>query len=156
MSARMNWHLIPVGLAHTSAIGTIQARCFDDPWSERSVADVIVSPGAFGYVAARPNGRTDMAIGYVIARVTGEDAELLSLGVVPEQRRCGVARRLIDEVLRIGALRGVRRLYLEVAEDNSPAQTLYSAYGFVQVGRREGYYRRNVGAKAALTMCRVM
>jgi ribosomal-protein-alanine N-acetyltransferase len=148
--------LIPAGLAHTSAIGAIQARCFEDPWSERSVADVLVSPGAFGYMAVTPNGRSDIAVGYVIARVSGDDAELLSLGVAPEQRRAGVAKRLIDEVLRIGALKGVRRLYLEVAEDNAPAQMLYSDYGFVQVGRREGYYRRSQGVAAALTMCRML
>ena len=50
-------------------------------------------------------------------------------------------------------IRRVRRLYLEVAEDNESARRLYATYEFVQVGRRDGYYRRRDGSVAALTMC---
>lgn len=153
----MTLRLVAAGLAHVGAIGALQQSCFDDPWSERSIAEVLVSPGAFGFVALQgTDGRADRAAGYAIARIAGDEAELLSLAVAAAQRRRGIARRLIDEVLRVVSRRGVGRLYLEVAEDNATAQSLYVSYGFVQVGRRDGYYRRASGATAALTMCRAL
>jgi len=33
-------------------------------------------------------------------------------------------------------------MHLEVAADNAPAAGLYEAAGFVESGRRPGYYRR--------------
>jgi ribosomal-protein-alanine N-acetyltransferase len=45
------------------------------------------------------------------------------------------------------------KLFLEVAEDNAAARRLYESYGFKQIGRRPGYYKRPGGpAMAALTM----
>jgi ribosomal-protein-alanine N-acetyltransferase len=61
---------------------------------------------------------------------------------------------MIDSVLAAIERRRVRRLYLEVAEDNPGARALYERYGFVQVGRRDAYYRRRDGMVSALTMCR--
>jgi [ribosomal protein S18]-alanine N-acetyltransferase len=44
-------------------------------------------------------------------------------------------------------------MFLEVATDNLPAQALYRAFGFDEVGRREGYYQRADGTRiSALTM----
>ena len=59
----------------------------------------------------------------------------------------------IDRVSR----RGLRELYLEVAEDNAAAQRLYRALGFATVGRRPGYYARpEIEAVDALTLRRVI
>ena len=53
--------------------------------------------------------------------------------------------------------RGAAKLFLEVAEDNAPAQHLYHMLGFTAVGRRPGYYRRKTGpAVAALTLRRIL
>lgn len=80
--------------------------------------------------------------GYVIARHVAYEGEILNLGVHPERRRAGVARALVEHVLRaLGAL-GVESVYLEVRESNAAARRLYQGLGFREVGRRRGYYRR--------------
>ncbi|MDP3371055.1 MAG: ribosomal-protein-alanine acetyltransferase, partial [Brevundimonas sp.] len=43
------------------------------------------------------------------------------------------------------ATRGATRLFLEVAEDNMAALALYAGAGFVEAGRRPGYYARPHG-----------
>lgn len=147
----------PAGLAMVPVIGALHVDCFDDPWSEKSIGEVLASPGVFAYLAvtsAVADAGAGLPCGFAIARVSGDEAELLSIGVGPQWRRQGVARRLIDTVLAAVETRRVRRLYLEVAEDNEGARRLYATYDFVQVGRRDGYYRRRDGAVAALTMCR--
>ena len=48
---------------------------------------------------------------------------------------------------------GIRLVHLEVEEGNAPALALYRRLGFEEVGRREGYYRKQDGSRvAALTM----
>lgn len=147
--------IAPAGLAMVPVIGALHVACFDDPWSEKSIAEVLASPGVFALLAVTPDHEGGgMPCGFAIARVSGDEAELLSIGVGQDWRRRGIARRLIDAVLAAIEMRRVRRLYLEVAEDNEGARRLYGRYDFVQVGRRDGYYRRRDGSVAALTMCR--
>ena len=48
---------------------------------------------------------------------------------------------------------GVRRIFLEVSEQNPAAIALYEAAGFERIGRRENYYRsKTKDAVAALIM----
>jgi ribosomal-protein-alanine N-acetyltransferase len=153
--------LTPAGLATVPVIGALHLECFEDPWSEKSIAEVLASPGVFAYLALAPaksggngTGAIGDPCGFAIARISGDEAELLSIGVARGWRRTGIARRMIDTVLAAIERRRVRRLYLEVAEDNPGARALYERYGFVQVGRRDAYYRRRDGTVSALTMCR--
>jgi ribosomal-protein-alanine N-acetyltransferase len=50
---------------------------------------------------------------------------------------------------------GIRAVHLEVEESNAPALTVYRHLDFQEVGRREGYYAKPDGMRAAaLTMSR--
>ena len=51
---------------------------------------------------------------------------------------------------------GLRAVFLEVDEDNTPARRLYARAGFREVGRRPGYYSRRKGARwcCAGTLCK--
>jgi ribosomal-protein-alanine N-acetyltransferase len=72
--------------------------------------------------------------------VAGE-AELLTIAVDPAHRRQGLGRTLVEAFLAEARQRGAETAFLEVAEDNTAARTLYTAAGFTQTGRRKGYYR---------------
>ena len=45
------------------------------------------------------------------------------------------------------AARGATRVFLEVAEDNLAARALYERTGFVEAGRRPGYYAAADGGR---------
>ena len=83
-------------------------------------------------------------VGYVLARVIVDEAEILSLATLPNRRRRGVATRLLEAALADFRVRGVHAVWLEVRESNAPAQALYRAHGFVVAGRRRDYYRQPV------------
>lgn len=141
------------GLAHTAVLVALYARCFDDPWSTGSMAAVLASPGALALVALRDEGGAEIPVGFALARHAGDEMEIISLGVVPECRRRGVAGCLMGEVLALARSRGSTRVVLEVAETNEAARALYAGYGFHAVGRRPDYYQRaNSVPVAALTM----
>lgn len=145
------------GLADVEVLAALHADCFEDCWSAQSMIEVISSPGVCAWISVvTPAGSNDLVpVGFAIARVAADEAELLSIGVSAPFRRHGVASALLDEVIHRAAARGARRLFLEVAEDNQPAQSLYGNHGFSMVGRRPDYYRPRRGPPvAALTLRR--
>lgn len=118
-------------------------------WRAEDIATVLRLPGAFGLVARREDG----VVGHALARIVGEDCELLALGSLPETRREGVARSLLARLMTLCASRGVRSLFLEVREDNDAARRLYRQAGFRAVGLRRAYYRAPDGTlRNAVTM----
>jgi [ribosomal protein S18]-alanine N-acetyltransferase len=83
--------------------------------------------------------------GFVIITHVGEEGEIITLAVAPDQRRKGIALALLTQQMAALEHIGVRSLFLEVAIDNQAALCLYGAIGFVEVGLRKDYYRQNDG-----------
>ena len=65
---------------------------------------------------------------------------MMNLVVRPEVRRRGIARRLVQHALSVGASGGARRGLLEVRASNAAAIALYQDLGFVRRDVRRGYY----------------
>ena len=86
----------------------------------------------------------EQPVGFALARIVADEAELLLLAVRPTSRRNGIGAALIERALTIAAAAGARRLHLEVRDGND-ALRLYTRSGFAQVGRRRGYYRGSGG-----------
>jgi ribosomal-protein-alanine N-acetyltransferase len=79
-------------------------------------------------------------IGFLAARRVADEVHILSLAVDPSQRRRGVARALLDALLRDESASGARSALLEVRASNVAARAFYANSGFVAVGRRPRYY----------------
>lgn len=140
--------LRPIGPFDLEGVALLHGACFEDAWSTAAIAAVLASPGSFGLLSLAGED----PCGFLLARVAADEAEILSLGVLPEARRRGHGRRLVAAAMEAAAEAGARRLFLEVAADNHTARALYLAKGFAQVGRRAGYYRRRSGAVDALVL----
>jgi len=95
--------------------------------------------------------------GFLLGRVAGPEAEILTLAVAPDNRRKGLARILLarfETALKAG---NTEQIFLEVAEANHPAIALYRAAGFRDAGYRKDYYDGNNGQKsAALVMVKAL
>lgn len=126
-----------MGPEDAPALARAEAQCFGDPWSEGMFREELQNPLTEFWGIEAPNGELAAYAGWQC--VAGEGS-LLNIGVIPEYRRRGLAKRLLDHV-RLEALNaGAEFLTLEVRESNAPARALYAAFGFVEVGRRPGYY----------------
>ena len=84
--------------------------------------------------------------GAVLFRLVGDECEIIEIAVAHDQRGAGMAGAMLAELASYLAGAGIRRLILEVAEDNHAALGLYHKYGFGQVGKRAGYYRQKIDA----------
>lgn len=127
--------------SYSDLLAALHGECFDKVWNRDSFAALLAMPGSLGALAEAGDGAVQPA-GYILALDTGDDWEILSLGVRPPHRRRGVGRALIDAVLARMPEDRRKDLVLEVAADNLPAQKLYEDLGFRPAGRRPRYYRR--------------
>ena len=93
------------------------------------------------------------ATAFVLGRLILDEAEILTLATDPAEQRRGRARAALDQFESLARQWGAATVFLEVAEDNTAARQLYATSGYVQVGRRAGYYQRTTAQPvAALTM----
>ena len=136
-----------------SSVAALHACCFDEPWRPELIGRIAQAPSGFGLL-----WRSEVEpLGFVLGRTNHARAEVLSLGVAPSARERGIARALMSAAIDRVSRRGLRELYLEVAEDNTAALRLYLALGFAPVGRRPGYYARpETRAADALTLRRAI
>ena len=80
-----------------------------------------------------------VAFGYI--NRTGEVSRLAGMGVVPEARRQGFARRLLAQLLEEARDRQDRMMTLEVFEQNPSAVALYHEFEFQEITRLIGWDR---------------
>lgn len=103
-------------------------------------------PGAFESELANPDraylglveGETLWGFGGISLY---EDAELMTIGVLPPWQGKGQAGRLLDALLEAARAAGAARVLLEVRSQNQAAQRLYASRGFTQIAVRRRYYR---------------
>lgn len=71
----------------------------------------------------------------------GSSREIVYLGVVPEARRSGIARRLLLAALRTAAIDGYRSVIVSVDAENAPAMQLYQQCHFIPKARHAVFIR---------------
>ena len=69
-----------------------------------------------------------------------EDCDINNVAVLPEYRRRGIGRRMMESFLVRCRGKGAKRVLLEVRESNLAAIGLYAAFGFAVIGKRRDYY----------------
>jgi ribosomal-protein-alanine N-acetyltransferase len=118
------------------AIAALHAASFRHGWGDGEFERLLLERNIVAHRAA--SGRA--LHGFILSRLAGGEAEILSVAVGSARRGRGVARALLDLHLRRLAGLGAQAVFLEVDEDNEPARRLYRRAGFREVGRRPGYY----------------
>jgi [ribosomal protein S18]-alanine N-acetyltransferase len=145
--------LEPVSLGMAGALAVLHGACFpEDPWDCRAITQIVGMTGFFGRFAWQDSEPA----GFALALDLRGECEVVSLAVLAERRRSGVASSLLCALCREARLRGALYIFLEVAADNFAAHTLYAARGFVAVGRRGNYYRRGERLVDALVLRRAL
>ncbi len=113
---------------------------FGEAWTAPQCAGLLPMPGVWLCLAR--DG--DRPVGFALARIIGEEAELLLLAVSRDAQGEGLGRLLLGGFERGARERGATRLHLEVRDGNHAVE-LYIRTGFVEVGRRKDYYRGSGG-----------
>lgn len=133
----------PMSHSDIDLVAAIEAEAHElDAWSSDAFhAAVGASRSYLCRVAEDPAAAV---VGYAVASLAADQADLQNLSVRADRRRRGLGRRLLEDVLGEAARRGAREVFLEVRHDNVAAIELYTSYGFAVVGRRRDYYARGM------------
>jgi ribosomal-protein-alanine N-acetyltransferase len=133
-----------------AAIAKLHAASVHRGWSEDELEGLLIERNVVTH-RALAGGRL---VGFIMSRLAAGEAEILSVAVAASYRGKGLARRLLN--LHMGRLSGVgtRVIFLEVDEANAAARQLYRRAGFVEAGRREGYYVSADGKRATALVLR--
>lgn len=126
---------------------TLHAHAFSATraWSAQEFADLLAHPGTFA---------VGDAASFCLVRTVLDEAEVLTIATDPSQRRKGLARRILQEAEEQARARKAATIFLEVAEDNAAALSLYASSGYSQIGRRSGYYLPKDAAPVAALVLR--
>ena len=131
-------------------MAALHARCFTSPrpWVAQEFAAIVSNPLCFTLIESN---------GFLIGRAVADEAEILTLAVDAQARRCGLAAKLVQGFLTEALNRRAASAFLEVAANNDAAISLYLQAGFAKVGLRQGYYvRPNKPAIDAVVMSRAV
>jgi [ribosomal protein S18]-alanine N-acetyltransferase len=125
-----------------AAIAAVHKTSFQRGWDEDEVHRLLMQNNVVAHRAMA--GRA--MIGFILSRLAGGEAEILSIAIAPNRRGRGFARPLLDLNLRRLAGLGAHTVFLEVDEHNAAARALYRRAGFSDVGRRQSYYQDGAAA----------
>ena len=118
-------------------IAQLERECFsDDAWNVRTLAGSFLS-GHFIGVLLEEDG---VVTAYGGVSFVEEEGELELIATAEMYRRCGRAKKVLDDLVSEAKKRGVKRLFLEVRVSNAPALMFYLKYGFQGLYARSRYY----------------
>lgn len=146
----------PVRRRDCAAIAVLEASLFDSAFHRKHLEHLVRRDVFCGYVIDCGESVEVGHVGYILAQIVPDRAEIMSFAVIPQLRRGGYGRLLLERFFRDVRDRGVSEVTLEVASDNLPALTFYRQHGFASTGVRRAYYKRNDGTCDAIMMvCRL-
>ena len=103
----------------------------------QSMVDPTRTPARICLVAEESDRRL---VGLGVMALIPPQAELEAIAVTGERQRRGIAGKLLRDLLAEVKRIHITEVILEVRESNCIARAFYRASGFVETGRRRGYY----------------
>jgi len=90
-----------------------------------------------------PSSGRQYIFGFAGFWIMAEEAHITNIAVWEKYHRQGIGESLLIALIDLATELDARFITLEVRASNTAAQSLYSKYGFTQVGVRRGYYTDN-------------
>ncbi len=120
-------------------LSEMEALCFPNArvtWSEADYA---------AHLKSETGLTVSTDTGFVVGQIAADQAEIITLGVLPDYRKQGHGTDLLTSFEHAAQKRGATEIFLEVSAENTAAIALYRANKFESVGRRRKYYKNAQG-----------
>lgn len=114
----------------------VEQEIYPYPWSRANFSDSLSQ----GYHAWVLRGQDRELMGYFLVMGIVDEAHLLNVAVSRKWQGKGVGRLLVNQAVALSRGLGMESILLEVRPSNVRALEIYQRYGFVEIGRRKGYY----------------
>ncbi len=119
-------------------VAEIESENFSLPWSRADFLKAVQAPG-YLYLVAEEQGEI---LGYCGCIIVLDEAQIPNVCVRQNARKCGIGRKMLQELICEAKKRNAAVLYLEVRQSNTAAKALYRSLGFEEAGLRKNFYER--------------
>jgi ribosomal-protein-alanine N-acetyltransferase len=130
-----------------AAVAAVEKASYQFPWSDGIFRDCL----RVGYLCRVAECEGEVVAYGIVAMGAGE-AHVLNLCVGEQMRGRGIGRQMLRLLIERASQAGMQDVFLEVRPSNMHAIALYQSVGFVEVGRRRGYYQAIDGREDALVL----
>ena len=117
----------------------IEEQNSDYPWTQLQFTSSIENSNNLSYCLSL-DGKT---IGYLIAMLTLDTADILNIGIKTSFKRQGHGTALLNHFIGDLRKRNISEILLEVRAGNKSAIQFYKKQGFEKISVRENYYMKN-------------
>jgi ribosomal-protein-alanine N-acetyltransferase len=118
----------------------IDKMSFSLPWPTSSFHfELTENPASRCWVAELDGRIAAMLVAWFIV----DEIHIATIATHPDFRKQGLGKKLLSFTLQSAKDEGAVSSFLEVRESNEAALMMYRKFGYVESGRREGYYKDN-------------
>ena len=128
-----------LNLSQLDNIVSIESSSSSYPWTKTQLKESIKNPNNLCYSAAYEGD----IIGYLIVMLASETADILNIGINPNNQRKGYGGLLMSYLYKELKNRLIEEVFLEVRESNQSAISFYLNQGFKEISIRKNYYKSN-------------
>lgn len=136
----VEWHVRRASVADLDSVLAIEQLCEEAPhWTRDSWLEALSEGLGLARASFVAESHSEI-IGFAVVSCTGELAELETIAVSRHARRKGVGQALCRQGMNWSRSRGATVIELEVRASSGGALALYRVLGFVEQGKRRGYF----------------
>ena len=136
----MDWTIRQMEERDLDEVSAIEKSIFSIPWSRKSLQDAMNTPDNV-YIVCETDGRI---AGYCGMWTVLGEGNIVNVAVDEHYRKNGIARALMQELVKRGLEKNVNIFFVEVRAGNEAAKHLYETEGFRNIGVRKNFYEKPV------------
>lgn len=132
----VDFKISPLTKDKIDSVASLEAACFSVPFTKKALDELFLNT-CWHFLVAEVN---NTVVGYISFYTIIDETEIVNLCVLPEYRRAGIARALVNGAIDMSRSLGASKLMLEVRASNTGAIKLYEGFGFFPVGVSKNHY----------------
>lgn len=125
----------------------IEQRLFSVPWTKEGFLTYLMKKDTMFFVVEEK----ERILGYCSMMTVLDEGDILNVAVRSDRQKEGIGQFLVDSMLRMAEMQGIRLVHLEVRQGNGTARRLYQRLGFKEDGLRRDYYENPVENAVLMT-----
>jgi len=110
------------------------------PWNTAQFKEEFAGIPTTRFMSVAESNNTIIGYCGVFLPAPGVEADILTVAVLPEYRRQGIAQEFMRQIEAWARDRGARAMMLEVEQTNDSAIALYTKLGYMKISVRMDYY----------------
>ena len=110
------------------------------PWNTAQFKEEFAGIPSTRFMSVAESDNTIIGYCGVFLPAPGVEADILTVAVLPEYRRQGIAQEFMRQIEAWARDRGARAMMLEVEQTNDSAIALYTKLGYMKISVRMDYY----------------